>query len=71
VGLVRMADAETGREQWIDTSGKKVRENYARWYNNSQDNLKSVLNKYHVDHVKIATDQDYVQPLIRLFKSRA
>jgi uncharacterized protein (DUF58 family) len=71
VGLVRMADAETGREQWIDTSGKKVRENYARWYNNSQYNLKSVLNKYHVDHVKIATDQDYVQPLIRLFKSRA
>ncbi len=71
VGLVRMADAETGREQWIDTSGKKVRENYAQWYNNSQDNLKSVLNKYHVDHVKIATDQDYVQPLIRLFKSRA
>jgi uncharacterized protein (DUF58 family) len=71
VGLVRMADAETGREQWIDTSGKKVRENYAQWYNNSQYNLKSVLNKYHVDHVKIATDQDYVQPLIRLFKSRA
>jgi uncharacterized protein (DUF58 family) len=71
VGLVRMADAETGREQWIDTSGKKVRENYAQWYNNSQHNLKSVLNKYHVDHVKIATDQDYVQPLIRLFKSRA
>ena len=71
VGLVRMADAETGCEQWIDTSGKKVRDNYARWYQSSQDNLKTVLNKYHVDYVKIATDQDYVQPLIRLFKSRA
>ncbi|MFA6651228.1 MAG: DUF58 domain-containing protein [Bacteroidales bacterium] len=71
VGLVRMADVETGCEQWIDTSGKKVRDNYARWYQSSQDNLKTVLNKYHVDYVKIATDQDYVQPLIRLFKSRA
>ncbi|MDD2539029.1 MAG: DUF58 domain-containing protein [Bacteroidales bacterium] len=71
VGLVRMLDAETGQEQWVDTSARKLREEYAQWYRNSQDRLKSVLNKYHVDHVKIATDQDYVQPLIRLFKSRA
>lgn len=71
VGLVRMLDAETGQEQWVDTSARKLREEYAQWYRNIQDRLKSVLNKYHVDHVKIATDQDYVQPLIRLFKSRA
>ena len=71
VGLVRMLDAEIGQEQWVDTSARKLREEYAQWYRNSQDRLKSVLNKYHVDHVKIATDQDYVQPLIRLFKSRA
>ena len=71
VGLVRMLDAEAGQEQWVDTSARKLREEYAQWYRNSQDRLKSVLNKYHVDHVKIATDQDYVQPLIRLFKSRA
>ncbi|HHV04244.1 MAG: DUF58 domain-containing protein [Bacteroidales bacterium] len=71
VGLVRMMDAETGRELWVDTSGKKVRQDYAQWYGNSQEHIKTILNKYHVDHVKIATDQDYVQPLIRLFKSRA
>ena len=41
------------------------------WYRNSQERIKTLLNKYHVDHVKIATDQDYVEPLIRLFKQRA
>ena len=71
VGLVRMMDAETYREQWVDTSGKRLREDYAMWYRNSQERIKTLLNKYHVDHVKIATDQDYVEPLIRLFKQRA
>ena len=71
MGLVRFADAETKREQWIDTSDRNVRNAYAAWYRTSNENLNRVLNKYHVDHVQIATDQDYVQPLIRLFKSRA
>ena len=70
MGLVRFADAETKREQWIDTSDRNVRNAYAAWYRTSNENLNRVLNKYHVDHVQIATDQDYVQPLIRLFKSR-
>ena len=71
VGLVRMMDAETYREHWVDTSGKRLREDYAMWDRNSQERIKTLLNKYHVDHVKIATDQDYVEPLIRLFKQRA
>ena len=71
VGLVRMLDAKTNREQWIDTSGRRVRDNYARWYRNSQERIRTILNKYQVDHVRIATDQDYVEPLIRLFKKRA
>ena len=70
IGLVRMTDAETAREQWIDTSRRKVREEYARWYQTSQESIKNLLTKYQVDFVKIATDQDYVQPLIRLFKNR-
>ncbi len=71
MGLVRFADAETKQERWIDTSDRNVRNAYAAWYRASNENLNRVLNKYHVDHVQIATDQDYVQPLIRLFKSRA
>ena len=71
VGMVRMADAETGKEQWIDTSNRKVRDTYARWYREGQERIKELLVKYRVDYVRIATDQDYVQPLIRLFNSRA
>lgn len=71
VGLMRLADAESGVEQWIDTSSARVRESYARWFGQAQTQLHQVLNKYRVDHVQIATNEDYVQPLIRLFKNRA
>lgn len=70
VGLMRLADAESGAQQWVDTSSRRVREAYAQWFSTANDQLMQVLNKYRVDHVQIATNQDYVQPLIRLFKNR-
>ncbi len=70
VGLMRLCDAETGGEQWVDTSKKNVRDAYAQWFSVGTQKWEQVLNKYRVDHVQIATNQDYVQPLIRLFKNR-
>ena len=31
VGLMKMKDAETGKEQWIDSSSAHVREAYKQW----------------------------------------
>lgn len=70
VGLMRLCDAESGAEQWVDTSKPNVRAAYAQWFRTSTEKWELVLNKYRVDHVQIATNQDYVQPLIRLFKNR-
>ena len=70
VGLMKVVDAETGFEQYIDTSSRKLRENYHRHWLVRQQDLKETFAKSNVDCVTIATDEDYVKSLMGLFKQR-
>jgi uncharacterized protein (DUF58 family) len=70
VGLIRMRDAETGDYAWVDTSSPKLRNQYANWYKTMESKVNNILMKAGVDYVSIATGQDYVKPLINLFKKR-
>lgn len=71
VGLMKILDAETGVEQWIDTSSRKVRELYKSWWNKRQSEMLNSFNKSHVDNVSVRTDEDYVKALMTLFKMRS
>ncbi|NCC45696.1 MAG: DUF58 domain-containing protein [Bacteroidia bacterium] len=68
VGLVRIVDSESGKEEWIDTSSKKTREGYAEWNKIADRRRKQLLNKYKIGSVAVATDADYVKGLVNLFK---
>jgi len=70
VGLMKIKDAETGSERWIDTSSGRVRETYKDWWNNRQDEMSNSFKKSRVDFVSIRTDEDYVKALITLFDKR-
>ncbi|MBN2597936.1 MAG: DUF58 domain-containing protein [Marinifilaceae bacterium] len=70
IGLIKIKDAETGEYSWIDTSNKKVRENYAKWWSDKDNLLAETFKKSGVDVANIRTDQDYVRSLIALFKRR-
>lgn len=70
VGLIRVSDNESQEELWVDTSNKNVRKNYEQWNQLVAENTKTVLRKYKVDSVSVATDMDYVKGLISLFKKR-
>lgn len=35
-GLVKLRDAERGKEVWVDTSSRRVRDGYAAWWNERQ-----------------------------------
>jgi uncharacterized protein (DUF58 family) len=70
MGMIRVKNAETGQRMWVDSSSRNVRkvfmersQNQARWLNDS-------FRRSGVDVVRIGTDQDYVKPLIGLFKKR-
>ena len=70
VGLMKVVDAETGHEQYVDTSSKTVREAYRLYWNSRQRDLKETFARSGVDNVSIATDDDYVRSLLGLFRKR-
>ena len=71
VGLMKVVDAETGYEQYVDTARKSVRNAYRQYWENRQRDLKEDFAKSGVDCVSIATDDDYVKQLLLLFHRRA
>ena len=71
VGMVCVTDSETGGRMWVNTSSRQMRESYAHWDEAVRNATRQMLNKYRVDSVSIATDQDYVKELISFFKNRA
>ena len=70
VGLLRIHDAETGHEQYIDTSSKALREAHGRYWRERSGMLKQTFQKNSVDYVSVATDGDYVKALRQLFAMR-
>ena len=71
VGLMRVVDAETGHEQYIDTGSRRLREAHEQYWRSRQKQLVETMNKSNVDLVSIATDEDYVKSLLMLFKRRS
>ena len=71
VGLMKVVDAETGYEQYVDTSSKRLREAYHKYWVNRQSQLLETFNKSQVDNVSIATNEDFVKALMLLFKQRS
>lgn len=71
VGLMRISDAETGAERWINTGSKKVRKSFDRWWYQRQLSMSETMQRSRVDLASVATDEDYVKALLGLFKQRA
>ena len=70
VGLVHVKDSETGKGAWINTSSRSTRAAYEQWFRTASDSAAKLFNRYQVDSVDTATDQDYVKNLIALFHRR-
>ncbi|HEY6162812.1 MAG TPA: DUF58 domain-containing protein [Bacteroidia bacterium] len=70
IGLVKMKDAETGVVRWIDTSDREVRRTYEYESRKSEQRLKDIFNRSGVDTASIATSENYIRPLMNLFKKR-
>lgn len=70
MGYVKVQDAETGKTNRVDTSSKKVRTAYKEWWERHNNELKLAFKLSGVDNAKVATGEDYVKPLIHLFKHR-
>jgi uncharacterized protein (DUF58 family) len=70
VGLINIMDSETGKTVWVDSYNEEFRKYFMNEARKREDNLLTTFRKNGVDHTSIATHQNYVKPLIDLFKRR-
>jgi len=70
VGLVPLQDAESEQIIFVDTSNKKIREDFAKNRLAKTEALKKLFPASGVDLIDITTGTDYVKPLINFFKTR-
>jgi uncharacterized protein (DUF58 family) len=70
VGMLRIADSETGNEQWVNSGNKLVRFEYEKEFFRVTDYSNSVFKKSGADLLHIRTDEDYVKVLQHFFISR-
>ncbi len=70
IGIIKVCDAETGEEIYIDTSSQKVRRTHHEWWVRNQSQLKDIFTRSNVDNISIRTDEDYVKALMQLFRRR-
>ncbi len=68
--LLRITDPESGRSYWYDSRSNRERMGYATHYTARNQQLKSIFVRSGVDLEMISTHEDFVKPLIRLFKRR-
>ncbi len=70
VGLIRLKDAESGKERWIDTMSSNTRNLYNDWWSEQFHKTEAMFRRNGIDQASISTGEDYVKPLMKLFKSR-
>ena len=70
VGLMRVADLETGKECWVDTSSSATRKAYNKWWYDRQQTMNTALKRSRVELASVATDENYVIALKTLFQTR-
>ena len=70
IGLVKLTDAETGAERWIDTSSKRVRSQMIFDRKEREKLRNSIFIKSRLDRIEVTTGSNYIQPLVQFFRRR-
>ena len=70
LGIIPMVDPESNRTVWVNTSSlwfrRKVREDFG----NVGKQIELFARQNDINYVSIDSKQDYVEPLIKLFRIR-
>ncbi len=70
MGLVHFLDPETKKVRWVDTASEKVRRHFREAYLKEEQKLKQILQRNGIDYAEIQTGEDYIKPLLMLFRQR-
>ncbi|MCC7465548.1 MAG: DUF58 domain-containing protein [Saprospiraceae bacterium] len=71
VGLLHVRDAESGQMVWIDTSSPKVRNEWARQFDEHRAAAKTAFRNAGADFLSLHTSESYASVLLHFFENRA
>lgn len=70
LGMVQMEDEETGELMLVNTSSKKIRINYGKYYQERVDYFKDSFTRSGAGSLSSRVDESYVKKLLGYFKRR-
>jgi uncharacterized protein (DUF58 family) len=70
IGMLRVEDAESGGQKWLDTSNAYVRHEYEKEFSVRTEYCSKSFKRSGSDLLQIRTDEDYVKVLQKFFISR-
>ena len=70
VGVVALEDAETGRIAYVDTSDRRLRDDYAGAARRRRTERRQALARMKIDSIDLYTDRPFVPALMALFNAR-
>lgn len=70
LGMVQMEDAETGELMLVNTQSKRVRLNYAKYYQERVDYFQNTFSRSGSGVLSCRVDESYVKKLLGYFKRR-
>ena len=71
VGILRVADAETGEQIWVDTTSTHLRRKYQYTFESHKAATQSMFRRAGADFLSLCTNQPYVTALLRFFAQRS
>ncbi len=70
LGLIPLIDKESKKTMWVNTSSLQFRNKLGETFRGNRGKLEVFCRKQGANYVHIATDEDYVPKLIKLFRVR-
>jgi uncharacterized protein (DUF58 family) len=70
-GLMKLRDAETGKERWIDSGDARMRRQFEIFWAERRAARRSLFLKSRVDAIAIRVDRPYIKPIVDFFQARA
>ena len=70
MGLIKLSDAETNEERWIDTSSAKVQDMLRKRKQEIQAKRRSLFIASRLDTINVQAGANYIAPLVSFFRMR-
>ena len=70
LGMVRLRDAETQQDRWIDTGDAKVRRTFEQFWRARREERRTLFVRSKVDAIPIRIDKPYIKPIVDFFRLR-